>query len=192
MPIQYLPISWPSYHAYALKLARSVLSSKKSIQHIVAISRGGLTLGHILSDLLRIPIATFAIQSYTDIKKQGESVVTEPLKTNIKGKHILLVDDVADSGKTLKRALSYLKRFHPASIMVVTMLYKPWSVFKPDYFVKTTTKWILFPYETTEMILLITKSLEKEGKTASETKSFLHALGYSSASIRYVRKYFIP
>lgn len=191
MDIQYLPLHWDTYHELTRKLAATILQHHAEVNQIVAISRGGLTLGHLLSDFLRIPVATFTIQSYTDIQTQGELVITEPLKTRINGKHVLLVDDVADSGKTLIRASKYLKRFKPASIRVVTMFYKPHSVFRPDYFAQSTTKWILFPYEPTETILQITTSMQKAKKSKAEIQRLLTSLDYSDEQIKFVRKYFI-
>ncbi len=191
MSIQYLPVSWETYQELTRKISASILSHSPHVNQIVAIARGGLTFGHLCSDFLRIPIATITIQSYSDIQKKGIIKITEPLKMDIRGKHVLLVDDVADSGKTLKRATTYIKSFKPKSVTVATMFYKPRSVFRPDYFAEQTTKWILFPYEPTEMILLITKSMEKDGKTKSEIQTFLNTLGYTTVYIRHVRKYFL-
>jgi len=191
MEIQYLPIDWTTYHDLTRKLAATILSYDVKIDQIVAISRGGLTFGHLLSDFLRVPIATFTIQSYTDIQKQGEATITEPLKIPIKEKHILLVDDVSDSGTTLKRALTYLHEFSPKKITTATMFFKPRSIYRPDYFAKQTTKWILFPYEPTEMILSITTSMEKNGKTKIEIQKKLLSLGYTTDQIKFVRKYYL-
>lgn len=192
MQISYLPVDWTTYHTLARKLASAILSSDEKVNQIVAISRGGLTLGHLLSDFLRIPIATFTIQSYSDIQKQGEVSITEELSVNIKGKNVLLVDDVADSGTTLKRAISYLKEFKPAHVTTVTMFYKPRSIYRPDYFAKQTTKWILFPYEPTEMILSITKMMAGEGKSKAEIQNVLTGLGYTQDEIRFTRKHYLP
>lgn len=189
MDIQYLPISWPTYLDLAQKLAATLLSHEERIDKIVGIARGGLTLGHILSDLLNVPVATFTIQSYTDIQEQGEMKITEPLRSPIAGKNILLVDDVADSGKTLKRAVTYLKRFRPKKVTVVTMLYKPKSTFRPDYFALETKKWILFPYSWTEHMTDIIHGLEKDGKSKAEIQKFLNKLGYTVEQIKFVRKY---
>jgi hypoxanthine phosphoribosyltransferase len=191
MHIDYLPVSWETYQELGRKISASILSHSPYVNQIVAISRGGLTFGHLCSDFLRIPIATITIQSYSDIQKRGEIMITEPLTTDIRGKDVLLVDDVADSGKTLTRATEYLRDFGPKSVTVATLFYKPRSEFRPDYFAKQTNKWILFPYEPTEMILLITKNMEKEGKTKAEIQSFLHTLGYTTTYIRHVRKYFL-
>ncbi len=110
MRVHYLPVSWKTYHTTVQKLAAAILKNDKSFDEIVAISRGGLTLGHLLSDCLRIPISTITIQSYTDIQTAGVATLTAKLQNSIKNKRILLVDDVSDTGKTLKRAIKYLHR----------------------------------------------------------------------------------
>lgn len=189
MPIQYLPVSWVEYHTSAQKLAAALLDHTDPLDKIVAISRGGLTLGHLLSDLLRVPVSTITIQSYTDIQTSGVAVLTEKLHNPIKNKHILLVDDVSDSGKTLIRAIKYLRRLGPKKITTVTMFYKPHSIFRPDYFTKQTTRWILFPYEPTEMILLMTRKMEKEGQSKSAIQEFLEQLKFTDDQIAFVRRH---
>jgi hypoxanthine phosphoribosyltransferase len=189
MAIEYLFVTWPDYHLLAQKLAASILNHSPRFDELIAISRGGLSLGHILSDLLALPISTFSIQSYTDIQSHGEAKITVELTKPIKGKRVLLVDDVADSGKTLERAVNYLKGFEPSEITVVTMFYKPHSVFRPDYFVKQTGKWIIFPYEPTEMIKLITRKMELDGKTKAEIQDFLINLGFREGQIAFTRKH---
>jgi hypoxanthine phosphoribosyltransferase len=191
MPSNYLPVSWSEYHTLARTLADKILSDGVRIDEIVAISRGGLTLGHLLTDLLRVPISTFTIQSYTDIQTQGEVKITKPLTVPLDGKNILLVDDVADRGKTLVRALEYLTLFSPKKIYSLTMYYKPHSVYKPDYFAKTTSDWILFPYEPTEMVQSIYNGMKKEQRPEEEIEKFITNLGYSKEEINFVKKHYI-
>ncbi len=191
MAISYLPVSWQEYHDYAQKLAEEILTKDGPVDEIVAISRGGLTSGHLLSDLLRVPISTFTIQSYTDIQSQGEVKITAGLQTSIEGKHVLLVDDVSDTGKTLIRALEYLKDFKPKKITTATMFYKPHSVYKPDFYAQQTSKWILFPYEPAEMITLIYNGLRKEGKSEEEIIAFLKRLDYTPDRIGFVKKFHV-
>ncbi len=189
MAIQYLPLNWNTYNTYTLNLAATLLAHDPTVNEIVAISRGGLAFGHILSDLLRVPIWTIAIQSYTDIQTQGEINITAKLQTSIEGKHILLVDDVSDSGKTLQRAVEYLSELNPQKITTMTMYYKPHSIFRPDYFAKQTSKWILFPYENTEMIMLITNKMKKEGKKKQEIQAYLEKLNFEPKKIAFTWKY---
>ncbi len=191
MDVQYLPLDWQTYQSLALALAENLLEKEAPFDEIIAIARGGLTLGHLLSDYMNLPICSITIQSYTDIQKQGELRITAGLNAHIRGKRILLVDDIADSGKTLKRAVGYLKRFHPAEIVTVTMFYKPHSSFKPAYFVKETNKWVIFPSEQTETILLLTRSMKKQKKTESEIHRFLHSLRFTDSQIVFVKKHYI-
>jgi hypoxanthine phosphoribosyltransferase len=172
-------------------LAENLLSNGVHIDEIVAISRGGLTLGHILTDLLRVPMSSFTIQSYTDIQKQGDVKITKPLTIPLDGKSVLLVDDVADRGTTLVRAMEYLNMFTPKKITSLTMYYKPHSVYKPDYFAQSTSAWILFPYEPTEMIGNIMTSMKKENKTDTEIEQFLENLHYTKDQISFVKKFYV-
>jgi hypoxanthine phosphoribosyltransferase len=190
MTIQYLSVSWNQYQTVVQKLAAAILDQEtKPFDEIVAIARGGLTLGHLLSDFLRIPISTITIQSYTDIQQQGKINITAGLSKNIEGKRILLVDDIADTGNTMICATTYLNEFHPKSITRTTMYYKSHCKITPEYFAKQTDKWILLPSEVTEWIYTFTKKMEAEGKSKAEIQKFLETQGYSDEQIRFVRKH---
>lgn len=191
METNYLFTTWPEYHLLAQKLATAILNHPTKFDEIVAISRGGLTLGHMLSDFLRLPVSTFAIQSYSDIKTQGTVQVTQELGKSIADKHVLLVDDVSDSGKTFERATAYLKAYKPTDVTTVAMFFKPKSSFRPDYFIEETNRWIIFPYEPTEMIMCITNSMIKEGKSTEDIRKFLINLGFTGEQIAFVRKHHI-
>jgi hypoxanthine phosphoribosyltransferase len=190
MKIQYLPVSWDQYHSLTLKMAAAMLGhEQKPFDEIVAIARGGLTLGHLFSDYLQIPISSITIQSYTDIQQQGDVKITAGLSKIIKDKRILLVDDIADTGKTLVRATEYLQDFSPTSITTATMFYKPHCSVMPDYFAKQTDKWILLPFEVTEWIYTFTKKMTTEGKSKRDIQQFLESLGYTKSQILFVRRH---
>lgn len=188
----FLPVTWVEYQAYAQKLAAAILSSRTRQDEIIAISRGGLTLGHLLSDFLRIPIFTIAIQSYRDIMVQGELKITAPLPSPITGKRVLLVDDISDTGVTLSRALPYLEQFSPKEITTVTMFLKPQTSFIPDYFARKTKRWVIFPYEITETIQSITARYRKERSPKRQIQHTLESLGFTRQQIAFVWKHHTP
>lgn len=193
MQTKFLPVTWAEFHLLCQKLAAAILDREKTpLDEIVAIGRGGLSVGLILSDFLRIPIYSFTIQSYTDIKEQGELVITETLGRTIRDKHILLVDDNADSGKTFLRAIRYVEELRPVSITTASVFYKPWSRYRPDYFAKQTKKWILFPHEVTEWIYTFTKKMVSEGKSKAQIQKFLESLGYTDDQIFFVWRHYQP
>lgn len=191
MHIDYLKPTWDEYQELSQKLAEKLLTKEEPFERIVGIARGGLTLGHIMSDLLRIPISMIAIQSYTDIKQQGQVTITGILHSSIKSQRVLLVDDVADTGKTLVRAESYLRSYQPESLTTGTLYYKPHSIFKPTYHIVETTKWIMFPYEVVEMIILLVQKFTEEGKSKIEIQEELEGMGFSTDQISFVRRHFL-
>jgi len=190
MSSPYLSVSWQCYHSLARTLASSILKKEKQPDRIVAIARGGLTPGHLLADYLQIPICSITIQSYTDIQKQGQLKITAGLASQIQNTHILVVDDITDSGTTIMRATAYLRSFHPSKITVATLFLKPHAKVKPDYYALKTTQWILQPFEATEWIRTFTETMRRQHKTEEQIKRFLRSLGYTQADIAYTARYY--
>jgi len=62
------------------------------------------------------------VKSYTAQFKQGDIKIIKDLETPIKGKHVYLVDDIYDTGTTMKALIEYLEVKKPASISIVTLL----------------------------------------------------------------------
>ena len=96
--------------------------------HLVCILRGGVLF---LTDLMRkinIPhtIDFMAISSYgTGVRESsGQVRLTMDLKDNIEGRHVILVEDIIDSGFTLTSVIELLSIRKPASLKVCTLLDK--------------------------------------------------------------------
>jgi hypoxanthine phosphoribosyltransferase len=62
------------------------------------------------------------VKSYLGKNKQGDIQITKDLETPIKGKHIYLIDDILDSGNTMKAVIDYLTVKKPSQIGIVTLL----------------------------------------------------------------------
>ena len=61
------------------------------------------------------------VKSYIN-RKQGDIVISKDLETPIKGKHVYIVDDIYDTGNTMKAVIEYLEVKKPASISIVTLV----------------------------------------------------------------------
>jgi hypoxanthine phosphoribosyltransferase len=93
------------------------------------------------SDLIRQMNCDFkcdflGLSSYAGTQSTGEVKVTLDLSLPIKDKHIVLVEDIVDTGTTMDAVYQMLKTRQPASIETVTLLHKPEAQktdFKPDY-----------------------------------------------------------
>ncbi len=96
--------------------------------HLICILRGGIIF---LSDLMRkitVPntVDFMAVSSYGVTRQStGQVRITLDLKDNIQDRHVLLVEDIVDSGYTIASVLEFLKTRHPKSLRVCTLMNKP-------------------------------------------------------------------
>ncbi len=122
--------------------------SHENFDTIIGVARGGLTLAHMLSEALDIRnVQSISTQLYDDTQKRETITITDTtlLKSS---KNVLIVDDIADSGETLKALYNHLTLTYPQThFQTATLFYKKSSVFTPDYWVKEADAWIEFFWE---------------------------------------------
>lgn len=147
-------VSWAELHQMGFELANRLRDLRPESCTILSVARGGHVLARLLSDFLNLPIYSFSIQSYQDLQ-QHELKITQELSGDFKGKNVLLVDEIIDSGKTLVRALEYLSAFEIKSVTSVSLHVKPEAVMKSDFYGEETEKWVVYPYEVRETILAL-------------------------------------
>ncbi|MCZ2856566.1 MAG: phosphoribosyltransferase [Candidatus Bathyarchaeota archaeon] len=167
--------TWEQIYTLLLNLSDQIKRAKFRPDVIVGVSRGGWPPARILSDLLENPeLANVKAEFYLGVAKtKGEPVITQPVSVSVHGKKILIVDDVADTGKSLRLVRSHLKEQSAADVKIATIYYKPWSVVTPDWFERETSHWIIFPWERKETVRNVVKRFKGEGKTVEEAKEIL-------------------
>jgi len=116
---------------------------------MIGVLRGAVIFMADLARAIKVPVAIdfMAVSSYgAGVSSSGVVRILKDLDENVEGKHILVVEDIIDSGLTLNYLLDNLKSRHPASIKLCTLLNKPerrkvnvkidYNGFNvPDYFV---------------------------------------------------------
>lgn len=157
-------------------LARQILDSGFVPDMILAIWRGGTPVGIAVHEFLKykgIDCYHTVIKacSYTGIAERGEPEVEnlDYVMARLKPtSRVLIVDDVFDSGRTaqtLKRLITQKTSF----LRFAMLYYKPArneTGFVPDYFVKETDSWLVFPHELTGLTV----------EEIREKKPFVYAL----------------
>ena len=173
--IQYEIPTWNQIYDMLLTQAQKIQQCKPDI--IVGIARGGLINARILTDLLETPqLATIEVEFYLDIAQtKREPTLKQSLTTQVKGKKILLVDDISDTGKTLQLAKSHLRDQGASEIGIATLYLKPQSITKPDFYEKQTSNWVIFPWDTKETIRKIIQKQAGKRKVNQEITKLVKA-----------------
>ena len=103
--------------------------------YLISILKGSFVFLADLSRALRRPavrIEFMGISSYGNEKtSSGQVKVTRDLDVNIEGQHVLIVEDIIDSGVTLTYLTRLLEQRHPKSLAIATLLDKPERRIRP-------------------------------------------------------------
>jgi xanthine phosphoribosyltransferase len=142
------PVSWDQFHRDARALAWR-LAAAGPFEAIVCITRGGLVPAAIVSrELGTRLIETVCVASYHDYDSQGDLTVLKDVSPTVRalgdgrGKGVLVVDDLTDTGKTAKVVRDMLPGAHFATVYA-----KPAGRPMVDTFVTEVSQdtWIYFP-----------------------------------------------
>lgn len=95
---------------------------------MIGVLRGAVIFMADLARAIKVPVAIdfMAVSSYgSSTESSGIVRILKDLDEEVEGKHLLIVEDIIDSGLTLKYLLENLKSRKPASIKICTLLNKP-------------------------------------------------------------------
>ena len=159
-----LYISWDEYNKKIEQLAIQVYQDGWKFNQVVCITKGGLRVGDIFSRLFNAPLAILSVESYSGESneakdQQGQFTFSRDLAktTPNLGSRVLLVDDLADSGKTLIKSLKWLELYYgfylEDKIRTAVLWHKASSSFKPNYCIDylEDSPWIHMPFEKYEI-----------------------------------------
>lgn len=142
-------LTWEGFGTAQRELAQQIADSGFNPDIIIAVARGGLLPAGALSYSLGVKLSdAINVEFYTDVQETlPDPVLLEPLldTESISNKKLLVVDDVADSGRTLHLVLNLLKQ-HGAEVRSAVLYGKSRSEIAPDYVWKHTDEWIVFPW----------------------------------------------
>ncbi|MBS7616016.1 phosphoribosyltransferase [Candidatus Bathyarchaeota archaeon] len=158
--------TWNQIYDMLLEMAENIRKDHFKPDVIVGVSRGGWPPARVLSDLLDNPhLANVRVEFYLGVAEtKGEPTLTQPVSVKVAGKKVLVVDEVADTGKSLQLIREHLKAEGAVEVKMATIYFKPWSIVVPDYYAKETSRWIVFPWEIRETIKKIVKKCRETNK----------------------------
>jgi len=151
-------VSANDYIRDSFRLARTILDSGWVPDDLIALWRGGAPVGVTVHEFLhyhrvRPRHRVLKCQSYTGIQEHNREVVFENaddlFRSVVPGSRVLVIDDVFDTGNTARAVFERLAPFK-ADVRLATVYWKPsqnQTAFKPDFYVRETDDWIVFPHE---------------------------------------------
>lgn len=115
---------------------------------LLAIARGGITLSHLMAQALDIRnlFTLNSIHYEKEHKLDTFNIFNIPDLSN--AKKVLIIDDIIDSGETMKEILFILnEKFPKVEFKIATLFYKSTALVKPDFCVREANEWIDFFWE---------------------------------------------
>src|SRR5712691_10409651 len=116
---------------------------------VLALARGGLPLAGALAYSLGVKnMATLNVEFYTGVDERLEEPLLLPPVPDLallRANRLLVVDDVADTGRTLALASEFCAQQVP-EVRTAVLYEKPLSVVRCDYVWRRTDRWIEFPW----------------------------------------------
>jgi hypoxanthine phosphoribosyltransferase len=185
--------TWNQIYEMLLSQAEKIRKSGFKPDITIAISRGGWLPARVLSDLLETPsLADVSVEYYLGVAEaKNEPVLTQGVLVALKDKKVLIADDVADTGKTLKLVKEHIMQQGAKEARTATVYYKPWSVVKPDYYERETRLWIVFPWEIRETIRrIVEKRRDEDVSIEKETAKLVEAGLPKQLAERFLREMF--
>ncbi len=159
-------VSWKDIERWSKNIVKEVMKSGYEPELVIGLARGGLVPARLIADYLNIK-DLYAVKTEhwgLTATPDGKAKLAQGLQISIDGKRVLVVDDITDTGQSLKLAVDHIKGHNPSEIRSATLLHITHSKYVPDYYSDEVPEdkwtWFIFPWNVYEdMRNLIPKTL---------------------------------
>ena len=186
-------VTWDQVRELARNLAFRIRKNGFEPDIIVALGRGGWVPGRLLSDYLgNLNLTEFKVEHYEGTEKRPVARIRYPLKAELTGQSVLVVDDVTDTGDSFEVALEHIRtRGEPDQIRTLVLHHKTVSQYVPDYCGQTVTewRWLIYPWAIVEDLTALIGALRDrptDAEGVAERLLQVHGLQVSTATLRDV------
>lgn len=183
--VRFVALDWDDVMSCVERLC-DLIASDYDFDVMVGIMRGGVMVANLMSDVLSFEeVYAIGIRSYSGIYERSEpQIYYSPGVEGLRGKRILLVDDVADEGRTLELAVrNVLLSARAAELRTAVLHVKPWTKYPPNYHVSKTAAWILYPWSLYENVRTLSKKLVSRDDAATVIAELL---GLDDEKVRHI------
>jgi hypothetical protein len=173
---------------YVYRLCRDVCDDVKAAGYepdaVVALARGGWFAGRCACDFLGLnDLVSLKVEHYVGTgQRAGEPTVKYPLeRETVEGKDLLVVDDIADTGRTFQHAEAHIRERNPGTVRTAGMQLLPGSDAELDFVGERLEEfaWIVYPWNFLEDMVELCSGVMRKAEdgpyTAAEVRRLLEA-----------------
>lgn len=147
--------NWEYIYGLTRDVAEAVREAEFDPDVIVALARGGWFAGRCLCDFLALDdLTSLKIEHYVGTAAaSGEAEIRYPMPDgSVEGKNVLVVDDITDTGESLRRAETYVRDRDPAAVRTATLQQAGESAADPDFVGERLAEWtwVIYPWNFIE------------------------------------------
>ena len=170
---------------YIYDLCREVSDDVKAAEFepdvVVALARGGWFAGRVICDFLGLDdLTSLKMEHYVGTaQKSGEPTVRYPMpEGSVEDKDVLIMDDIADTGGSIRRADEYVTDRDPGEVRTATLQLLGTSEFEPDFVGERLDEWawIVYPWNFIEDMIDLTTGVMEKGEDGPYTTDEIRGL----------------
>ncbi len=146
-PIKCQFVDFYEIYDMSKQLAFKVTESGYEPDLLLAIARSGFVPGRLLSDFMgNSNLYALKVEHWLDTTAEHQEDATIPVRSPlpVKGKRVLIVDDIVDTGRSAIQTLKYVNEIGAKEVKTAVMLYLTVSEYEPDYYTVKESEWIWF------------------------------------------------
>jgi hypoxanthine phosphoribosyltransferase len=149
-------VTWDEIAQWTETVARKITETGFRPTMVIGLTRGGWVPARLICDHLKVK-KLYAVKTEhwgVTANQDGKALLTQELSIDIANDHVLVVDDITDTGESLILALGHLMKMKPRDLKSSTLLHIAHSKIQPDYFCVHVPKeewtWFIFPWNLHE------------------------------------------
>ena len=172
-------VSWEEITDWTKNVVKKMKDSGFKPDMVIGLIRGGLVPARLICDhlhqknLYAVKVEHWGITAQTDMQAK----LVQGLDLDLSGKKILVVDDITDTGESMRLATEHLKEKGPTEMRSATLLHIAHSKFKPDFYdvyvPEDQWTWFIFPWNFHEDLRTLCAKTLTGGKNVNEIQAAL-------------------
>ncbi len=169
-------MSWELFNELANKVAMKMREDNYRPDFMIGLARGGWVLSRVLCDYLGIKdLVSLKVEHWgVTATPDGKAQIKFPIDIDLSERNVVVVDDITDTGESMKVAVEYIKKLNPKTVKTAALRNIQGSTFTPDYYGdEITWRWVVFPWNYVEDMCNIIPKASDGTKTIEEVKTNL-------------------